>query len=270
MNIPNCPVGVFDSGIGGLTVVKELQKFLPNENIVYFGDTARLPYGSKSKRLVTKYSLENTIFLNSKNVKIVVIACNTASAASADFLKQFIKIPVIGVIEAGALLAAKYSKNKKVGVIGTKSTVKSRAYSKYINKLDPTIKVYEQSTPLLVHIVEENWINKNITKSILKEYIDPLIKLGIDTLILGCTHYPLLANSIKECTKSITLVDSSTAIATIVQNTLEGKKILSNRKTKGYTHIYLSDLTPEISIWMNDFLGENFIGKIKKYNSQLL
>lgn len=152
----NCPIGVFDSGIGGLTVVKELLRIMPFEDIIYFGDTARLPYGSKSNRLITRYSVENSIFLNSQKVKMIVIACNTASAASADYLRSFIKLPVIGVIECGALGAVRLTRNKRVGVIGTKSTVSSGAYSKTINNLDPEIKVFELATPLLVHLVEES------------------------------------------------------------------------------------------------------------------
>jgi len=252
----NCPIGVFDSGIGGLTVVKELKEILPNEDIVYFGDTARLPYGSKSNRLVTQYSIENAIFLNSKNVKTIVIACNTASAASSVFLRNFIKIPVIGVIECGAAVAVKLSANKRVGVIGTKSTIRSGAYSSTIKNLDKEMQVFELPTPLLVHLVEENWVEKKITGDILEEYLRPLLENNIDTLILGCTHYPLLKKRINEAAAGVTLVDSSQEIARLVKDTLANLNILSDRKELGNTCVYLSDAHPEFSKWSKDLLGK--------------
>ena len=258
----NCPIGVFDSGIGGLTVVKELLNIMPYEDIIYFGDTARLPYGSKSNRLVTRYSVENSIFLSSKNVKMIVIACNTASAASSDYLRSFIKFPVIGVIECGALGAVRLTRNKRVGVIGTKSTINSGAYSKAINNLDSEIKVFELPTPLLVHLVEENWIKKNITKTILAEYLEPLLENDIDTLILGCTHYPLLKEQIHKITNKISLVDSSKEIAILVLNTLKIQNILSTRKEPGTTSVFLSDMHPEFSKWAKEFLGKEITANL--------
>jgi glutamate racemase len=252
----DCPIGVFDSGIGGLTVVKELLKIMPFEDIVYFGDTARLPYGSKSNKLITRYSVENSIFLNSKNVKMIVIACNTASAASADYLRSFIKLPVIGVIECGALGAVRLTRNKRVGVIGTKSTINSGAYSKTINNFDPEIKVFEVPTPLLVHLVEEKWTEKDITKAILEEYLNPLLENDIDTLILGCTHYPLLKEQIHAIADKISLVDSSQEIALLALNTLKIQNILSTKKEPGATHVFLSDIHPEFSTWSKEFLGK--------------
>jgi len=258
----NCPIGVFDSGIGGLTVVKELFKIVPFEDIVYFGDTARLPYGSKSNRLIIRYSVENSIFLNSKNVKMIVIACNTASAASADYLRGFLKLPVIGVIECGALGAVRLTRNKRVGVIGTKSTISSGAYTKSINNLDPEIKVFEVPTPLLVHLVEENWIEKTITKAILEEYLSPLLENNIDTLILGCTHYPLLKDKIQAITDKIALVDSSQEIALLVLNTLKIQNTLSTRKEPGSTDVFLSDMYPEFSKWAKEFLGKDITANL--------
>ena len=252
----NCPIGVFDSGIGGLTVVKELLKIMPFEDIIYFGDTARLPYGSKSNRLINRFSVENSIFLNSKNVKMIVIACNTASAASSDYLRSFFKLPVIGVIECGALGAVRLTRNKRVGVIGTKSTIKSGAYSKTINNLDPEIKVFELPTPLLVHLVEENWIEKDVTRTILEEYLEPLIENDIDTLILGCTHYPLLKEQIHAVTGKMSLVDSGQEIGLLVFNTLKKHNILSTRKEPGSTNVFLSDMHPEFSKWAKEFLGK--------------
>jgi glutamate racemase len=264
----NCPIGVFDSGIGGLTVVRELLSVMPFEDIVYFGDTARLPYGSKSNRLITRYSVENSIFLNSKNVKVIVIACNTASAASADYLRSFIKLPVVGVVECGALGAVRLTKNKRVGVIGTKGTISSQAYSKTINNLDPDIKVYELATPLLVHLVEENWIEKEITKAILGEYLEPLLKNDIDTLILGCTHYPLLKEQIHAVAGDISLVDSSKEIALLVLNTLKIQNILAARKEPGDTKVFLSDIHPEFSKWAKDFLGREITANLVDIEQQ--
>ena len=168
------PIGIFDSGIGGLTIVKSIIEIFPNEKLIYLGDTARLPYGSKTESVVKKYSLENSKFLINKKIKAIVIACNTASAISMDYLKDKIDIPIIGVVNSGALAAVNATKNKKIGVIGTKGTIKSRAYSNIIKKIDNEIEVFELPTPLLVPIVEENWINKKITLDILHEYLDVL------------------------------------------------------------------------------------------------
>jgi glutamate racemase len=253
--LKNRPIGVFDSGIGGLTVVKELLRIMPFEDIIYFGDTARLPYGSKSDRLIKRFSLENSIFLNSSNVKMIVVACNTASAVSADYLRSFIKFPVIGVIECGALGAVRLTRNKRVGVIGTKTTINSGTYSKAINNLDPNIEVFELPTPLLVHLVEENWIEKEITKTILEEYLEPLIENDIDTLILGCTHYPLLRQQIQGIVGNIALVDSAEEVALLVLNMLRVQNILSGKKEPGITKVFLSDVHPEFSKWAKEFLG---------------
>ena len=227
----NRPIGVFDSGIGGLTVVRELLRVMPFEDVLYFGDTARLPYGSKSTRLITRFSVENAIFLHSKNVKMIVIACNTASAASSDYLRSFIQLPVIGVIECGALGAVRLTRNKRVGVIGTKSTIKSGAYTKSINNLDPDIKIFELPTPLLVHLVQgRTRIEKDITKTILEEYLNPLLENDIDTLILGCTHFPLLKEKIRDITGDVALVDSSKEVSLLVLNTLRIQNVLSDKK----------------------------------------
>ncbi len=251
------PIGVFDSGIGGLTVVKELIQIIPHEDIVYFGDTARLPYGSKSNRLIMRYSVENSIFLNSKNVKMIVIACNTASAVSCDYLRSFIKPPVIGVIECGTLGAVRVTRNKRVGVIGTRSTINSNAYTKALNNLDPEIKVFGLPTPLLVHLVEENWIENKITREILEEYLKPLLENNIDTLILGCTHYPLLKEQIRKITGSeVSLIDSSQEVALLVLNTLKIQNILSLKKERGILNIFLSDMYPEYIRWAKELLRQ--------------
>ena len=256
------PIGIFDSGIGGLTVLKEISTIMPNEDIVYFGDTARLPYGSKSEKTIIKFSVENTIFLNSKNVKLIVIACNTSSAVSLDYLRNFIKLPVIGVVECGALAAVQKTRKKRVGVIGTKATIKSCAYSKAIKRLNSEIEVYEVSTPLLVHLVEENWIERDITKAILMEYLSSLIDLDIDTLVLGCTHYPLLAKQIKEIVKDILLVDSAVETALLVLNTLKSQDMLTSKTSPATIDVYLSDMHPDFDRWAHDLIEKEVSPKI--------
>jgi glutamate racemase len=251
------PIGVFDSGVGGLTVVKELNKIMPYENIVYFGDTARLPYGSKSEETIIKYSLENTIFLHSKKVKLVVIACNTASAVSLDYLRNFIKMPMLGVVECGSLGAVRATRGKKIGVIGTKATIKSGAYTRAIKRLDQDIEVFEVPTPLLVHLVEEDWIDKDITKTILLEYLAPLFESKIDTLILGCTHYPFLVKRIRELSSDIIIVDSSIETSHLVLNTLLNQGILSDKQSPATVSVYLSDAHPNFLKWARDLLEKD-------------
>ncbi len=189
------PIGVFDSGIGGLTVVKRIANTLPEEDIVYFGDTARVPYGSKSNSTVIEYSIQDARFLMNKNVKVIVAACNTASSIAIEQLRKNFDVPVIGMIEPGAQLAVKETKNKKIGVIGTRATISNKAYSKEIKRLDPQILVFEKACPLFVPLAEEGWIDHKATYEIAEEYLAELRDLKIDTLVLGCTHYPLLIQS---------------------------------------------------------------------------
>ncbi|MDR3275214.1 MAG: glutamate racemase [Endomicrobium sp.] len=237
----NNPIGIFDSGFGGLTVMSEIIKALPFESLIYFGDTAHVPYGSKSKNTVVKYSKEITSFLIKYRVKLIVIACNTASAFALPVLQKTLKIPVIGVIEPGAKAAVAASKNKKIGVIGTEGTINSGSYLKEINKISKS-KVYQQPCPLFVPLVEEGWNNGPITDSIVKKYIEPLLNKEIDTLVLGCTHYPLLRKTLsKTLGKSITLIDSAKATAKEVNNILNKTHILSNGKCRKFLKFYVSD-----------------------------
>ena len=187
------PIGVFDSGIGGLTVVKRISSYLPQEDVVYFGDTARVPYGSKSNSTVVEYSLQDARFLISKNVKAIVVACNTASSTALDELKNSFNVPIIGMIEPGSQMAVKETRNKRIGVIGTRATITNQAYSKTIKSIDPHIKVFERACPLFVPLAEEGWINHQATRLIAEEYLEGLKQYDIDTLVLGCTHYPILA-----------------------------------------------------------------------------
>lgn len=195
MNVES-PIGVFDSGVGGLTVVKEIMRQLPGENMVYFGDTARVPYGSKSKKTVLKYSRQIVHFLQKREVKAIVVACNTASALALDEIKQEIDIPIIGVVEPGAKLAAESTRTNTIGIIGTESTIKSGIYTKYLRKINPDITVVTRACPLFVPLVEEGLLEDRITDDVIERYLHELKEYGIDSLILGCTHYPLIRNAI--------------------------------------------------------------------------
>ncbi len=208
------PIGIFDSGVGGLTVFKEIRKNFPYEDIIYFGDTARVPYGPKSKSTIIRYSLQNARFLMQQNAKIIIIACNTASSAAVKYLKRNLKIPVMGVIKPGAEFATRETKNKKIGIIGTEGTIKSQAYPKAIKEIDNTVQVFSKPCPLFVPIVEEGWEEHYVTKLIIKEYLSELKNIQPDTLILGCTHYPILKRQIQTFMGNKTkIIDSAVAIA---------------------------------------------------------
>ena len=222
----NNPIGVFDSGLGGLTVVKELMRELPLEDIIYYGDTARVPYGTKSREAILRFSKENTQALLKHKVKMVVVACNSSSSHALAALKREFTLPIVGVIHAGAKKAVQTTRNRKIGVIATSATISSEEYTKTIHWYDAGVKVFSQACPLLVPLVEEGWVNKDITLKIVQEYLAPLKKAGIDTLILGCTHYPLLKDDFKKVMgKEVTLIDSAKEVA------LEVKQILGEMQT---------------------------------------
>jgi glutamate racemase len=218
-------IGIFDSGIGGLTVLKEIMAALPEENTIYLGDTARVPYGIRSPETVTRYSFENTHFLLSQEIKLLVVACNTASAVSLDAVKKEFPLPVIGVLGPGARAAASATKSRKVGVIGTEATIGSGAYEKAIRKLDPGIEVRSLACPLFVPLVEEGWIDNDAAELVAGKYLAPLRGSGIDTLVLGCTHYPLLKSVISAVIgPGVTLIDSATETAKEVVAVLDQLK----------------------------------------------
>ncbi len=256
MNNSN-PIGVFDSGIGGLTVVKSLNTFLPNESIIYFGDTARVPYGSKSNSTVIEYSIQNAKFLYKKNVKLIVVACNTASSIALEELRKKFKVPVIGMIEPGAKAALKATKNGNIGIIGTESTVSNKAYSKTLLSLNPEIKVTEKACPLFVPLAEEGWTNHKATKLIAEEYLTELKESGIDTLILGCTHYPILKNIIQEIIgENVKLIDSGSAASSEVENYLSGRGIKNPSNNLGFHEYYVSDVPKKFKTIAERFLGK--------------
>ena len=244
-------IGIFDSGVGGLTVVKEIKKELPGVPIIYFGDTARLPYGSRSREIIQKYSQEIVEFLKGRGCKTIVIACNTASALAADYLREkYPDLTIYDVVSSGVEALAEATKKKKVAVIGTKGMIGSKAYEKKISKIDPEVDVYTQACPLFVPLVEENWITRPETKKIARAYLRELKLKKVDTLLLGCTHYPLLEKIISGVMgKRASVITSGEKLAK------ELKSDLGNYK-KGNDEYFVSDLTPHF-----EKLAERILGK---------
>lgn len=255
----NRPIGVFDSGIGGLTVSKEIMGLLPSERLVYLGDTARVPYGTKSRRTVRKYVESTTNFLLSKNIKLLVVACNTASAYAMEDLRRRLDIPVIGVVEPGAKKAAGVARSGKIGIIGTHATVKSGAYEKKLRKLRPgNLEVLSVSCPLFVPLAEEGWENDETALLIAEKYLRDLRESAIDALILGCTHYPLLKSTIaKVMGKRVTLVDSAEETALETEKILAENGLLRDGETPGAMSFYLTDDSDAFTSVASRFLGRS-------------
>jgi len=255
------PIGIFDSGVGGLTVVKEIFRTLPFEEIVYLGDTARLPYGTKSPETIRHFSLENVEFLMRFKVKMIIVACNTASSTSLDILRDKYKIPIIGVIKPGVVKATTITRNNRIGVIGTYATIKSRAYEKEIIALSKDILVFSQACPMFVPLVEEGWVNGDITLRIAKKYLSKLISKHIDTLILGCTHYPLLRPVISKIIgQDVKIVDSASSVAEEAHNILTALGAL-RKSSKTPNHRFFA--TDAVENFVK--IGERFLGsKIKR------
>ena len=250
------PIGVFDSGIGGLTVVKRIASVLPEENIVYFGDTARVPYGSKSNDTVIEYSLQDAKFLMQKNVKAIVVACNTASSVAMDVLRKSFNVPLIGMIEPGAQTAIKNTRNNRIGVIGTRATISNKAYSNKIKELKPDIRVFEKACPLFVPLAEEGWIDHKATYEIAEEYLHELRDENIDTLVLGCTHYPILSGVIQEIIgEDVTLVDSGVVAAEMIRLELDRTDLHTNSNSAGNRELYVSDIPTKFKEVAELFLG---------------
>jgi glutamate racemase len=238
------PIGVFDSGIGGLTVVAELQRLLPAEQIFYIGDTARVPYGGKSRRTIERYSVEIAGLLLAEQAKIIVVACNTASALAVPRLKQIINLPVQGVIDPGAAAAVRATRNGRIGVIGTRATIASHAYEQAIHELSPEAQVFAEACPLLVPLIEEGLFDDSITDQVLHRYLEPLLAEGIDTLVLGCTHYPLLSAAIARVAgDSVTLVNSAKNCALAVEETLAANGLAAPERQLGGLQVALTDAT---------------------------
>ncbi|MDL1892867.1 glutamate racemase [Sphingobacteriales bacterium CHB3] len=258
------PIGVFDSGIGGLTVVRALTQRLPHENIVYFGDTARVPYGPKSPQVIREYAAQDVEFLISRDVKMIVIACNTVSGVALDVVMKHAKVPVVGVILPGADAAVAATRKRRIGVIGTIATVNSKAYSHAIRLLDKEAEVFSRACPLFVPLAEEGWTHHTVTGLVAKEYLFPFKLEKIDTLILGCTHYPILKDAIRTAVdESVTLIDSGEATAVEVERILDEKKLRNPSQLKPHLQFFVSDLPAKFSEIGERFLGQK-MGRINK------
>jgi glutamate racemase len=258
------PIGVFDSGIGGLTVVHALTKTLPHENIVYFGDTARVPYGPKSPQTVREYAAQDADILLAHDVKLIVIACNTVSAVALDVVQKRSSVPVVGVIGPGAEAAVAATNKKRVGVIGTVGTIASNAYVNAIRQLDPSIQVFGQACPLFVPLAEEGWTDHKATELVAKEYLFPLTLEKIDTLVLGCTHYPLLRQIISRVLHdSVTLIDSGEAAASVVKQLLSEQGLLNESTMKPNLQFSVSDIPQKFSEVGERFLGQK-LGRVHR------
>ena len=258
MSDKNAPIGVFDSGIGGLTVVREIMRQIPNEKIVYFGDTARVPYGNKSRETVTRFSRQIARFLQSHEVKTIVVACNTASAYALDELEQEIDIPIIGVVKPGAKAAAQATRNGKLGVIATEATIGSRIYNQYIQELNPNVTILGKACPLFVPLVEEGLLQDPVTDEIARRYLSELIDSDIDTLILGCTHYPLIRTAIGRIMgEHVTLVNPAYETAMELKEMLKERALLNTEAPglgSNQYQFYVSDTTDKFIRFANSII----------------
>lgn len=260
----SAPLGVFDSGVGGLTVVRALRELLPGESIIYLGDTARVPYGSKSPDTIRRFAVEDAQFLIARGVKAVIVACNTATAHALPLLEATFRVPVIGVLEPGVEATLAEANCQRVGIIGTAGTIRSCAYQHRLAMRRPDLQIHAAATPLLAPFVEEGWVDHASTKMVLREYLKPLIEKGIDTLVLGCTHYPLLVPAIRRVVgQRVRLVDSASTCAAHVKERLEALKLLRTAKAKPTLEIHLTDLSEQFESLARQFLNADF-GKVKK------
>ncbi len=254
----NAPIGVFDSGVGGLTVAREIMRQLPNERIIYFGDTARVPYGSKSKETVTRYSKQIVRFLLEHDIKALVVACNTASAYALDEIEKELTIPAVGVVKPGAKAATEATKNGKIGVIATEGTIASHLYDTYITNLGGDVKIYSKPCPLFVPLVEEGLLEDPVTEEIARRYLAELIDIDIDTLILGCTHYPLIRKTIgKVMGEGVTLVNPAYETAKELERVLESNNLLNETRPalgEQQYSFYVSDAADKFKTFANTII----------------
>lgn len=258
LNIGDRPIGIFDSGIGGLTVAQEITRLLPNEQIVYFGDTARVPYGTKSKESVIRFSKENMNVLLKYGVKMVVIACNTSTSWALAVIRKEYAVPVIGVIEPGSRRAVEATRRNVIGVVATQSTVASGKYAATIQRMLPEAKVVSRPCPLFVPLVEEGWLEGKVTEAVAEEYLSPIRREDVDTLILGCTHYPLLKPVIQKVMgKNVTLVDSATETAREVKALLESRGMARKSKRPARHEFLVSDEPEHFRLLAKRFLGHD-------------
>ena len=260
----NAPVGVFDSGVGGLTVVREIMRNLPEEKIVYFGDTARVPYGSKSAETVTRYSRQIVRFLQTQNVKAIVIACNTASAFALETIEKEIDLPILGVVKPGAEMALKTTRNKRIGVIATEGTIHRGLYQRLITREDPEVSVYGQPCPLFVPLVEEGWTKDPVTEVVARRYLKDLLEKDIDTLIMGCTHYPLLRSLLRHVVgEKVTLVNPAYETAQALKRMLaelDLERDPSDDQEEGKYCFYASDAVERLNEFARRILPYEIVG----------
>lgn len=250
-------IGIFDSGIGGLTVFRAIRRLLPRESLVYVGDTARVPYGNKTAETVTEYSLQIAHWLMGKQIKALVVACNTSSAVALPELQLALSIPVIGMIEPGADAAIKATTTRRIGVIGTRRTVASAAYDTALKARAADVLVVSQPCPLFVPLVEEGWLTGDVTQSVAAQYLKPLIDAHVDAVILGCTHYPLLKSVIQACMgPAVALIDSGEAAALVVSDILHQKNLLANPQTTPEWHCFVTDMPAQFSEVAHRFLDD--------------
>lgn len=251
------PIGIFDSGIGGLTVFRAIRRLLPDESLLYVGDTARVPYGNKTAETVTDYSLQIAQWLAGKKIKALVVACNTSSAVALPALQSALSIPVIGMIEPGADAAVKTTQTRRIGVIGTRRTIASAAYDHALKSRAADVQVVSQACPLFVSLVEEGWLDSPITHAIATKYLEPLVKAQVDTVILGCTHYPLLKSVLQKCLGShVTLIDSGEAAAAHVAQVLRAQTILAPQGGKTDLQCYVTDAVSQFADVAHQFLDD--------------
>ena len=261
------PIGVFDSGLGGLTAVRELRQLLPSENIIYFGDTARVPYGGRSAEILLKYARQDVRFLRSHDIKAILVACGTVSTTALPQLRQESDIPILGVVEPACRRAAAVTRNRRVGLIATAASVRSGAYERTLHRLDETIHVVSRACPLLVPLVENGYVNDGnpVTKLIIAEYLQEVKDAGVDTLILGCTHYPLLKKMIGDFMGGdVTLIDSGKVTAQAAAAALADLGLLNGRIEGGNAHYYVSDTPDNFDELEHRFLGEYAGGPVEQ------
>lgn len=261
MAVSDKPIGIFDSGIGGLTVFAEIKRRLPNESLIYLGDNARVPYGTKSAETVIRYSLENAAFLKQRDVKAIVVACNTASALALPALSSKFDLPILGVVLPGAKEAIKATKKGSIGVIGTQATISSDAYARALKELNGNIRVVSQACPLFVPLVEEGLIDNEVAHAAAKHYLSGIKDEGIDVLILGCTHYPLLKPLIRDVIgNEITLIDSAEATAKALESMLEDEGAQNKTASSATYQIYVTDLPARFETVARRFLHNDLPG----------
>lgn len=255
-DLATLPVGIFDSGLGGLTVYRQIRSLLPSENIVYLGDTARVPYGSKSTDTIRDFATQITRFLLDQPVKAIVIACNTASSLALDIVRSLTDLPVVNVIDPGVQEAVNITQNGHIAVIGTTATIESGAYAARVQAMNPDIQIHGVACPLFVPLVEEGWEDHPVTQQIALEYLDPLVHQNIDTLILGCTHYPILKPALKKILPSyVTIVDSSRVVARTLKEALTYHKALNPLGSPGTDLFYVTDFPRKFKVISSRFLG---------------